>query len=155
MDVEVRQCQKPHAADLVESPEAKLAVLVAVMDVAIDEVVQDTRSEGLPRFPVDVFVDESMGLGELEVGWIFNQMHVRKKESGRRSVDYFVAAHNFGEVPPVQKFVVQAFDVYGLVEPDEVELCPFGDNDVSVDHLLMVQRADVAFSPSVPKLFVD
>lgn len=78
MDVEVLQCQQLHAAYLVESTEAKFTVLVAIVDVTVGEVVQDTSSEGLPPFPANFFVDKSVSLCNLKVGWIFDQTCVRK-----------------------------------------------------------------------------
>jgi hypothetical protein len=70
-------------------------------------------------------------------------------------MDYFFTTYNSREVLLVQKFIIQALDIYSLVGPDEVQSYPLSKDDVSADHLLMVQLTDITLSASVPELFVD
>ena len=73
MDVEIRQSRQVQAVELVEPAEAKFSVLVAVMVVPVGEVMEDITPETSPVFPFDGFSDKAVGLGDFQVGRIFDQ----------------------------------------------------------------------------------
>ena len=61
-----------------------------------------------------------------------------------------VATDDGREVVPVQQLIVQALYVDDSPIPNEMKPRSLSQDDLSVNHFLVVQRADVALSASVP-----
>lgn len=78
--------EEPHAVDGVDAAEPQLAELVALVDCVegVDvDVCVELGDEGLPPGPGEVFGDEAVVVGELQVQRGADQPHVREEEAGR------------------------------------------------------------------------
>ncbi|KAK5697554.1 hypothetical protein LTR97_007692 [Elasticomyces elasticus] len=74
---EVGQAKESEPKDRVQHAEAKLAILEAIMDIAVCEMVNEGMTELLPGTPFDLLADKTACFGYVKVRWILDEACVR------------------------------------------------------------------------------